>query len=123
MFLSSHFSAFFNLSFVPFSPASSSSSFFLCYVLFWLSVLSQFFQLIVRSLSLLLPSCLFSALFNFLAVFHLCCCAPFNLSLSILPPPLVPRAPFFLVGGFQLLFVLPSLLPLFSSRPPNLLPQ
>lgn len=43
-----------------------------------------------RSLPLQLTSCLSSVFFNFLAVFHLCCCAPFNLSWSILAPPLVP---------------------------------
>lgn len=42
------------------------------------------------SLPLQLTSCLSSVFFNFLAVFHLCCCAPFNLSWSILAPPLVP---------------------------------
>lgn len=39
-----------------------------------------------------LTFCLSSVFFNFLAVFHLCCCAPFNLFWSILPLPLVPSS-------------------------------
>lgn len=59
--------------------------------------------------------CLSSVFFNFLAVFHLCCCAPFNLFWSILPLPLVPSSLSPSLSLFQPLFVLISLsLPLCS---------
>ena len=44
------------------------------------------------SLPLQITSCLFSVFLNFLAVFHLWCCAPFNFPCSILPLPLVPSS-------------------------------
>lgn len=52
---------------------------------------------------------LFSVFFYLLAVFHLCCCALFNHSWSILPPLLVPGALISLFRFFQPLFVLLSL--------------
>lgn len=71
------FSAFLNL----------SSSFF-CFIL-----LFSCFPRSLHSLFILqLTSCLFSVFVKFLPVFHLCCCAPFNLSWCILPPPLVPSS-------------------------------
>lgn len=67
------------------------------------------------SLPLQITSCLFSVFFNFLAVFHLCCCAPFNLSWSILPLPLVPRSlPSH--SWFSAYYLFFSLSPLFSSH-------
>lgn len=59
MFLSSHFSAFFNLSFVPFSPASSSSSFFCVMFCFGFLYFPSFFN------SLFALSLCFSPLVSF----------------------------------------------------------
>lgn len=78
--------------FLIFSAFLSLSLFLSFFFLFYLAF-HTFHSLSTHcSLPLQITSCLFSVFFNFLAVFHLCCCAPFNLSWSILPLPLVPRS-------------------------------
>lgn len=110
MFLPPHHSALCNLSLFL-------SSFFLsCCVLFGFFSFLSFLPLSTHCpLPFQLTFCLSSVFFNFLAVFHLCCCAPFNLFWSILPLPLVPSSLSPSLSLFQPLFVLISLsLPLCS---------
>lgn len=67
--------------------------------------------------SLLTPSpahLLSSVFFNFMAAFHLCCCAPFNLSWSILPSPLVHCS--LLFSRFSANYMFSRPVPLFSSN-------
>lgn len=90
-----------NVSFAPFCSAVLDLSLFLPSLSIYLAF--SYSSRYGHSLLSPCPAHLLSllSLFNFAAVFHLCCCALFNLPWSILPPPLVLGSPPFSVLLFS----------------------
>lgn len=103
-----------NVSLVPFFQLRPICLCFFCFYLFIIWLFHTLVALCTHCSAPLQPtSCLFSVFFNFMPVFHLCCCAPFNLPyLCHLSP-----APSFSQSWFSAsLLLLQSFSPLFSSQ-------